>query len=99
MGSIEREDRAERTALRILDAHRGAPVQIPGALDVRVVARRRDGTIGAETQPVPAPQPPHDARYDRERAEYELAGGGAASERQAGRPRTLLARLRGMFSR
>jgi hypothetical protein len=99
MGSNEREERAERTALRILDEHPAMPLQIPGALDVRVVGPRRIDTMGAGILVAPAPQPAHDARYARERNEYEVEGGGAAGERQADRPSTLLARLRRAFSR
>jgi len=92
MGIDEREDRAERTAHRILDAHPGAPLLIPGAIDVRG-ARRRDQSPGADTHGTPTPQPAHDVRYDRERNEYEIAGGGAPAERTE-RPTTFLARLR-----
>jgi hypothetical protein len=96
MGTNEREDRAERTAHRILDAHPGAPLLIPGAIDVRG-ARRRDQSPRTVAHAVPTRQPAHDAGYDRERNEYEIAGGGAPAERRE-RPTTLLARLRRALS-
>src|ERR1700722_9086671 len=98
MGSNDREDRAERTVLRVLDEHPAMPLLIPGALGVRVVGPGRDATPGGDVHAARAPDPAQDARYERERTEYEVEGGGAASERDADRPSTFLARLRHAFS-
>jgi hypothetical protein len=98
MGSNEREERAERTVLRILDQHPAMPLRIPGALDVRVIGPGRDGTPGG-VHVAPAPQPAHDARYAREREEHEVEGGGAPSERDRDRPSSMLGKLRRAFSR
>jgi hypothetical protein len=83
---------ADMTAAIILRAARtGAPLCIPGALDVRVgrTARRTSSATGG------APPVAKDAgtASDPERREYELAGGGAPSERGITRRATVIERL------
>ncbi len=68
-------------------ARDGVPVMIPGAFEIRA-GRPTDVISASETSHV---RPP--TLGDRERLEREREGGGAPSQRMAGRHRTLLARL------
>jgi hypothetical protein len=68
-------------------AHGGVPLMIPGAFEIRV-ARPTNATL--------EPVTPHARRAtvgDWERLEREREGGGAPSQRKAGRHGSILARL------
>jgi hypothetical protein len=82
---------AEETAAILQQAARdGVPVMIPGAFEMGA-GRPTDVTSGSTT---PRSRPP--TLDDRERLERE--GGGAPSQRTAGRHNTILARLwHGLF--
>jgi hypothetical protein len=83
---------AEMTAAIVLDAARtGASLCIPGAREARVARPAGRTAVG----PVSGPPAEADARTaaHRERLEYELAGGGAASERGSTRRASVIERL------
>lgn len=65
---------------------------IPGALEVHVGKPRREQAAASEPAP-PVPQSGQDARYDRGRAEHQIEGGGALSERRPGRHQSWVAKL------
>ena len=81
--------RAEDTAALLLHQRNDLPVLIPGAFERRAsVAARPPGTEMPQTNPAAGA-----AVSVRERLVYELEGGGAPSQRSAGRPATLLQKL------
>jgi hypothetical protein len=83
---------AEVTAAVVLSAAQaGAPLCIPGAIDVRVghgASRTSASTAGTRPAETDARTPP-----DVERLEYERAGGGAPSERGLTRRAKVIERL------
>src|SRR5437773_11639145 len=84
-------DSAKNTALRIFDARPGAPLIIPGALEVRA-RRPGGGKVAASLDHVlPTLGPAAAAHDDRNRTEHQIEGGGAVSQR--GSHQTLPARL------
>jgi hypothetical protein len=94
-------DLARETALRILRADAGAPLPIPGALEVGVAPSAAKRTIAGDVHvsPAVATQPARDGLDDPERAAREIEGGGALGERRLDRHKTFIARLRSAFSR
>jgi hypothetical protein len=90
----ERLSSAEVTAGVVSKAaNTGAPLCIPGALDVRV-ARSARGTPGAIAGNAAAvANPATGTASDRERREYQLAGGGAPGERGITRRGSVIERL------
>jgi hypothetical protein len=84
-------DSARNTVLRLFRAPLAVPLMIPGALDVRV-----RNPIGEKTAANPLPpvlRSAQGAPYDRERAEHELEGGGAPSQRLADGHKTLMSKI------
>src|SRR6185503_13999567 len=95
---------AEVTAGVVLKAaNTGAPLCIPGALDVRVAHSARgtpDPNVGnaaavaePETGGAPRAGQDHGTASDRERREYQLAGGGSPGERGITRRGSAIERL------
>ncbi len=87
---------AEDTVARLQQAAQsGLPVLIPGAFEMRAgrpAVRPTSAAAAAETPRAQA------AASSRPQLEREREGGGAPSERRAGRHRTIFARLwRGVF--
>ena len=86
---------AEKTAAIISRATQtGAPLCIPGGLEVRVgnAARRAPDATSATGSALPAEED-RGMASDRERLEYQLAGGGAPSERGITRRESVIERL------
>jgi hypothetical protein len=83
---------ADMTAAIVLRAARtGAPLSIPGALDVRV--GHAPSRTSSATEGAPPVAKDAGGSSDPERREYELAGGGAPSERGIIRRANVLERL------
>jgi hypothetical protein len=90
-------DSAKNTALRIFDARPGAPLIIPGALEVRA-GKPGGGKVAASLAHAPPTLgPAADDHDDRNRTEHQIEGGGAVSQRRSDGHHTLLARLFRLF--
>ena len=86
---------AEKTAAIISRATQtGAPLCIPGGLEVRAArAVRRAPDATSATERAPSAEKDRGMASDRERREYQLAGGGAPSERGITRRESVIERL------
>src|SRR5882762_1175819 len=90
-------DSAKNTALRIFAARPGAPLIIPGALEVRA-GKPEGGKGAASSAAVPPTLRPAAAEHDdRDRAEHQIEGGGAVSQRRSDGHHSLVARLFRVF--
>jgi hypothetical protein len=87
-----RSTQAENTTVMLQQASQcGVPVLIPGAREMRAATPSAQ-PVAVSAEPA-WPQARLAAISDRARLEREREGGGAPSQRLAGRPATLLAKL------
>ena len=78
-------DHAHAAALRILSAERGVPLMIPGAFEPRLRTLKRHANEPGHIAVPVANGFTDDSLHDRARAERQLEGGGAPSQRRASR--------------